>query len=307
MKDLTTGFSNKLRSQQVGSASASHSSGGRDVLWVTSFNRPLYENSARKLIRTFADSGVQGHLLMTYEGMGQDFEKRVLLSVPGAIGNRMHFHVLDYDSHLRLWLNSNRDIIPYHLGGTATQCDCPGGDDLAPATKHSNPHCHWTWWNRNCSRWFRKIPSLEQATAMSEQHGFRYVVWIDCDCYFTAGAWEMRITKLLGDGCGFFLKGPRKVPECGIVCYDMQSALARGTMQSVFQSYDSGLFRTLKRWDDSFVWWVCMQNLAASHRESFTDLAKGISVKDGHVVAASTIGPYVRHNKGEHARKGLGA
>ena len=305
MIDPTTGFSDVKSRYSVPSSGISGSADQANLIWVTSFNRELYEHSGKKLIQTFANSGVRGDLLITYEGMGDGFEKEVLTSVQGPIGNRIRFHVLDFDHTLHSWLSRNRDIIPRHLGGKAVQCSCPGGDNLAPSQKHVKSLCHWTWWNRNCSRWFRKIPSINAAILTRK----RYVAWIDCDCSFTPEAWSMRIPELIGEGAGFYLKGPRKIPECGILCYDMDSDYAKETIRLVKYKYDSGAFRQLQRWDDSFVWWVCMQDAMRVHQDGqrFTDLAKGVSIRDGHVVSASRIGQYVVHNKGEHARKGLGA
>ena len=273
-------------------------------LWITSFNRKLYEFSGKKFIQTFANSGVKGDLLITHEGMGEKFESEVLLSVPGPVGSKILFYDLDRDTYLQGWLKTNRDIIPRHLGGKAVQCPCPGSENLHPRQKHIRASCHWTWWNRNCSRWFRKIPSIRQAMQM----GYRYIVWIDCDCWFTEDAYEFRIANILGGLDGFFLKSPhRKVPECGIVGYDLDSAYAREVIRLVEYKYDSGNFRLLDRWDDSYVWWCCTKIARRQFPHSeFNDLASEVIVRNGHVVESSRIGKYIRHNKGEHARQGLG-
>ena len=44
-----------------------------------------------------------------------------------------------------------------------------------------------------------------------------------------------------------------------------------------------------------------------SKKKPFTDIAINVHVKTGHVTKGRRIGRFVRHNKGEHARKGLGA
>ena len=276
------------------------------ILWVTSFNKRLYEHSGKKLIETFIKNNVPGEMFIAHE----DKLASTVMSQEYMLGGRSDSTVwlsdLEKSKQLASWLYVNRDIIPKHLGGESTVCKCKGGANPSPGTKHSNPGCHWTWWNRNASRWFRKIPALESAFNLNEGH--RYIIWIDCDCYFTEQASEFTWDKIAKGSPGFYMQSPkRKVLEGGIVGYDSGCKVARAVHEEIQLSYESGDFRRHDRWDDSFIVQVALETVRARYlkKKQFVDIASHVTEKSGHVVEYSLIGKYVRHNKGEHARKGL--
>lgn len=256
------------------------------LLWVTSFNRQLFEASGRKLIQTFHETGTDGDLLLACEGgVDDEPECRECITLD-----------LDKNHTLRQWLEDNQDIIPDHLGGLATECDCTVvGDKLAPAARHKTG-CHWAWFNRICSRWFRKLPAINAGIKL----GYDAVVWLDSDCYFRSRMAAYDMNELFGGLDVFYVKGPfRSVPECGVVGYNVQ-AKGGEFFDAFLDCYTSGDFRQLERWDDSYVFDYVRQN-GASHCGT-RDIASAKEGRDGHVVQHSKIRRWIRHDKGKHGR-----
>lgn len=265
------------------------------ILWVTSFNKQLYKQSGRRMISSFLAQSVPGRLFASYEG----FDCRY----PGT--PQVITYNLSGDKVLNQFTTSHADVIPESLGGVAKQCSCPGADNLKPSNSNHKPKCHWDYWNRNCARWFRKIPTIEAASTVPNVD---YLVWVDCDCVFNEISGRFRseafVSVAFEGHDGFYLQGRhRKVPECGVFGYNMSRSGAIEHIDVVRNMYLSGEFKMYDRWDDSYIWHRAMMN----YDRAFIDAARGVSQKNSHVVQFSAIGDYLKHNKGVHWRKGLGA
>src|SRR5690242_11266719 len=132
------------------------------VLFVTSFEREMFAATGAVLVISWLDYVSESALLVCHENLGS-----------GAIFQ--HTRLLQYDLRhselLRQWLLDHRDIIPRALGGEAEACGCP--NPAHPFGPHRRG-CHWQWFNKNASRWFRKVVSLDYALRLP---GFDAVVW----------------------------------------------------------------------------------------------------------------------------------
>lgn len=278
------------------------------VLWVTSFNRELYDASGSALLASFKDKKVFGDLLVCTEGLhlGQaDVNEQNIAQIP-----------LDGDPFLLNWLEANRDIIPKHLGGDHPgTCACPGGPFPVHDKRHQQP-CVGAWFNRNASRWFRKIAALRVARNKAEQEGHTLLVWIDADCVFKArvlnrtiegwfrvtGKGRLQITRH-GDprGAGaFYFKHKRPVLESGIVGYNMNPATkGPALIDNLIERFTSQAFRASPRWDDCFQLQTAM---AATPGLKPIDLATNVSKDHAAVIPNSPVGPFIEHQKGKHSR-----
>src|SRR5262245_36387055 len=124
------------------------------VLYVTSFNSELYQATGHRLVESFLRcSGAT--LLACHE----DHAGSELPDDP-----RIRQYDLDTSKMLHGWLTENTAIIPANLGGTAGPCDCDARDE--PFGPHRTG-CHWFWFNRNASRWFRKLVALDHAQSLA--------------------------------------------------------------------------------------------------------------------------------------------
>lgn len=251
------------------------------ILWVTSFNKELYEASGRHLLRSFEATESEGDFYIGYENM-TDID-------PGKAGTT--WFDLDYSDMLQKFLKTYEDAIPEYLGGKAKPCNC----STNPFKKEERFHikgCHFTWWNRNASRWFRKFATLEKALNWADESTF--ICWLDSDCLFKNKVTVDFITKLFGENELLYLRGVRGLLEAGFVGYNNDDIL-----QILFQLYMSGNFRHLKRWDDCYA----LEKVIGSKRFICKDIATKTHGDFGDVFTHSEIGNYLVHNKGLHGRK----
>ena len=93
------------------------------TLYVTSFNKKLFDVTGEAMVQSFLRAKIQGDLLVTYE---DDIEKKI----PKADSISL-LKLEDYD-FLNDWLENNKDIIPVEYGGEMEGCDCKN----IPTNKH---------------------------------------------------------------------------------------------------------------------------------------------------------------------------
>jgi len=264
-----------------------------EVLYVTSFDRDMYAATGVHLLDSFVSSGTQGTLLCCSEGG--------LANQLSSPDRAIVSYDLDSSEFLRTWLEANRDIIPIELGGQAQPCTCPGQRD--PWGIHVE-RCPYHWFNKNASRWFRKVVSLEHAMRCRTADA---LIWIDCDCRFKKGVASEFWADLFGDAVVLYHKGPaRSVVESGVLAIRLDE-LGRQFLDCVLDMYRSGSFRNEVRWDDGYiVGQVILRNPGvpskdlASRGSSFDPVAPPREYKFGFVLPDSPIGEYIDHFKGVH-------
>jgi hypothetical protein len=256
------------------------------ILYVTSFGPDMYTATGRHLIESFQESGTPGAMLICHEGglgsqIADDF---------GPESNRLRSYDLDRSHLLRTWLAANQDIIPPDLGGAAPRCTCADPDD--PQGAHV-PRCPYQWFNKNASRWFRKIASLEHALTATDADA---LAWLDCDCRFKRELPVNMWTWLFKDAAVLYHKSPqREVIESGVIAFRMDAA-GRGLLGAVIERYATGAFRADERWDDGYQF----QRVIERHPEiPSKDLSAKTTVYD-FVLPSSPLGAYIDHFKGVH-------
>ena len=274
-----------------------------DILWVTSCTPEIYEASTWKLFKSFFDTKSDGEFFLSTEG-AQDYIIKDCMYNEWPVGGMN----LALDDFLNNWLNQNLDIIPKTLGGLASPCDCP--DPYAKkASGHKTKDCPHTWFNRNMSRWFRKIATLNYIMCSGALASFDYMIWIDSDCKFSQKVTYDFINKLFNSGTADFvyLKGPmRQVAETGFIGFNVQENKHGITaLKKVIECYTSGTFRKLYRWDDSYVIQKMIINLVneLSGHFSLKDIATNTSGDFSDVFPESKIGEHIAHYKGRHGRE----
>jgi len=253
-----------------------------NALYVTSFAPDMYAATGVHLVDSFLASGSEGAMLLCHEG---GLDSQISQASP-----RLSCFDLDSSPFLREWLQRNRDIIPAALGGDAQPCDCPNAGN--PFGEHVF-RCAYQWFNKNASRWFRKIVSLEQAML----HGdVDTLIWIDCDCRFKK-ALPFQVWSDLFDGASaLYHKSPeRNVIESGVIAFRMNES-GRGLLQDVIERYRSGRFREDRRWDDAFQFQRVFESTPGA---PVKDLATSAGF-DGYVLPSSPLGEYLDHYKGVH-------
>jgi hypothetical protein len=256
-------------------------------LFVTSFTRDMYFATGVHLVRSFCRYATDACLLACHE---QNIGSEIC-----ACPRRLLTHDLDRSEFLHSWLKRNGDIIPITLGGCANRCECPSPDD--PFANHRE-RCVWSWFNKNASRWFRKIVSLDHALQFESVD---FVVWIDSDCCFLQAVPLAEIEAWFAGGSVFFLKGPdRRVIETGVIGFRTDSG-GRAVLSSAIERYRSGRFRGDRRWDDGYQFQLAIEENPAVMA---TDCGARADER-GHVVSGSRLGDFIAHFKGSHKYSGI--
>lgn len=263
------------------------------LLWVTSFADDMWNASGKALLDSFFKSKSDGRVFIGTERI----DTATLLT--DLVKKRVTPYPLEADPYLQNFLETNADIIPQHLGGKhpSPECHCPKGPLSVHSKQHKQP-CVGAWFNRNFSRWFRKIATMR--LALEQEPDTEILIWIDADCRFTHKVTERIAQRWFGAGDNgiFYFKSKRPVIETGIVGYQLRFGL-KGLL-ALFHRYDAGLFRTDPRWDDS----MQTQRVVESKIVPSIDLARRVGAHS-EVVPYSPVGSYIIHDKGKHSR-GLG-
>jgi hypothetical protein len=239
------------------------------VLYVTSFNKFLYEATGKNLLESFVLHKTDGNLLIAHEDE---------LDIPKH--KKFIFHDLDEDSYLQDWLEKNKNIIPSELGGTHE-----GGFD------HK--------YHKRTSQWFRKIAALRHAINL----GYEKIVFLDCDVIFLQHLPKEKINEVFDNHSVFYHLGPyrkskRTGIESGIIGFDMTKD-GKKILKRVFEKYEDGSFKDYLRWDDA---WMFTAVVEESPDVKTKDIVSEKNA-DSHVVKDGELSLYLKHFKGIHWRK----
>jgi hypothetical protein len=254
------------------------------ALFVTSFAPDMFRTTGVHLLTSFVNSGTPGQMLVCHEG-----------SLAAAIAQRWPT-LLQYDlaesAFLRSWLHDHRDIIPDYLGGQAVSCDCTPDPEAGVMAPHK-PRCVFDWYNRNASRWFRKIVALDHAMSLDSGD---CIVWLDADCRFTSTLPPAMLDEVFGDHAAFYLRGPdRRVIESGVIGFRRDAAGLDLLTRSI-ERYRSGRFREDARWDDGYQFQMMFDETPTIPA---IDIA-GPATNFDYVLPGSPLGPFLAHFKGVH-------
>ena len=267
-----------------------------NILYVTSFNKKLFDVTGKAMIQSFLGTGIEGDLLITYEdGIKEE--------IPSS-DNTLFLDLGSYDFLLD-WLETNKDIIPVKYGGEMEGCGC---SDLPTSKHYFKDHvqrCANLGFNRRASLWFRKIAAMNYALKLSEEKGYSKIVFIDSDVVFKNKITEEFMNKVFANNGFFFHLGTHRKRigtgiESGFIGFSKEN---RGFefLQIVIDSFISGDYRKYDRWDDGYVF----RKIWEEHPEiPSRDVVGPHSLKPfSHVVRYGMFAKYLEHDKGSHTRK----
>lgn len=239
------------------------------ILYVTSFNKFLYEATGKNLLESFAHNKIDGDLLIAHEDE---------LDIPKY--KKFIFHNLDNDDYLQDWLEENKDIIPVELGGT-----------------HEGEFDHK--FHKRTSQWFRKIAALHHAVSLD----YEKIIFLDCDVVFLQQLTKEKVEEVFDNHSVFYHLGPHRAVkgtgiESGIIGFDMKKN-GLEFLQKVFEKYKDGSFKNYMRWDDAWMFTAAVEENPSIESK---DIASKTS-SSGHVVKDGELSGYLAHFKGIHWRK----
>tara|TARA_R100000008_G_scaffold85460_1_gene75456 strand:+ start:3391 stop:4167 length:777 start_codon:yes stop_codon:yes gene_type:complete len=243
------------------------------TLYVTSFNKKLYEATGKKMIESFVFNKTEGDLLITYEdGIDEEIPKH----------RKFIFYNLEQDEWLAQWLKENEDIIPTFLGG-----------------KFEGEYGKAQKFNNRASQWFRKIVALNKA--LDYKHEYDAIIFIDSDTIFTKKLPAENIDKIFDGASMFYHLGSYRREsntgiESGIIGFNLKE-MGAVILGLVINKFRSGEFREYLRWDDGYVFRkVVEENPQIPTR----DVA---NCHESNVVEYGPFADYIFHNKGIHWKK----
>tara|TARA_R110002020_G_scaffold3005_8_gene13922 strand:+ start:1312 stop:2148 length:837 start_codon:yes stop_codon:yes gene_type:complete len=267
------------------------------TLYVTSFNKPMFEATGKRMVMSFINAGVEGDLLITYE-------QEIAEEIPKA--DSILLFDLDSDEFLLGWLEANKDVILEEFGGEFKGCDC---DKLNSSEHHMLNHvkyCPAMAFNKRACFWFRKIAAMREAMRIAkEDNRYDRVVFIDSDVVFKRGIPEQYMDSVF-KGAGFFFHlGEHRARiqtgiESGFIGFSRENKGFK-FLQIVIDSFVTKDFRRFDRWDDGYVF----RRLWEEHPEipSKDVVGKHPLKPYAHVVRYGAFAKYLEHEKGCHTRK----
>lgn len=257
------------------------------VLYVTSFAKDMYNLSGKLLIDTFNHFNPNNYLCVYYENM--DF-------------TRPSHQILPYDlsesTFLNEWLKENAKDIPAEYGGLATP--------------ENNPALFKSYFNKSASRWFRKIVAIDTAIKQFG-HMFKYVVWIDADCYVRNTLPPDTLHRIFKKNDIIYHLGVKRREqhmgiESGIIGF--KTGLGYNFMDKVANIFRTGHFRRYKRWDDGYVFRevvdeeiILNTTRKLKHKIKILDVVGHVSGKQyrkSEVIPHGPFRDYFVHDKGKH-------
>ena len=241
------------------------------TLYVTSFNKRLYEATGQKMIESFVYNKTEGDLLITYEDdLDQIIPKH----------RKFIFYNLEQDQWLAEWLKENEDIIPVSLGGKFEE-------------SYSGKQQKF---NTRASQWFRKIVALKKA--LSYKSEYEAIIFIDSDTIFTKQLPAKNIDDIFDGSSMFYHLGQYRREsktgiESGIIGFNLQKE-GELLLDIVIEKFRNGTFREYTRWDDGYIFRMVVE-------ENPNILTRDVvDCNESNVVEYGPFADYIFHNKGIH-------
>jgi hypothetical protein len=237
------------------------------ALFVTSFNKRLYEASGYKLIESYIETEQKYPLLVCYE------ENIELKNHPN-----IHSYNLVDDTILSDWLESNQDSIPIELGGTYAG---------------KNP------WNLRVSQWFRKVVSLNHA--FNNYKRVEYILWLDCDCIFKNLFSNKFIRELFGNYSLLYLKGERTKFENGFIGFNNKKH-GMEIFENFFNRYIKRTYKRDQDWDDCTQLENALQTVGSHYGLDIASKNSFFNGDGNNPFPKSKLRSHLEHWKGYHGR-----
>ena len=133
------------------------------VLYITTFNKNLYEKSGKDLIDSFLNKTTESHLLVCFEDFNFECDSDRVIS-----------YNIENDTFMNTWIKNNASVIPVIFGGTALD-----NDPIFLEDKEKG-QC---WARYRAAGYFRKIVTLNYAIT-KYSNDYDVISIIDSDCIF---------------------------------------------------------------------------------------------------------------------------
>jgi hypothetical protein len=209
-----------------------------NILYVTTFNKRLYNITGKNLIESFLNNNIDAKLLVCYENMDFDHESNKILK-----------YDITNDEYLKKWLENNKYNIPKYYDGLAEDNDPRFIEDKKKGQ---------SWARFRASGYFRKIVALNYAlNNYSDQNDIIFT--IDSDCIFKKYIDKNIINKLFENETSMIYywgeyrrKRINRGPESGFIGYSKNNK-GYEFAKIICECFISQDFLTYEYWDDGYV------------------------------------------------------
>lgn len=257
------------------------------VLYVTSFNKTLYQNSGRKMLDSFYNTKCEGDMLVTYDGSFQkDYGRYPALDR----------YCLDKDPWLAAWTANFKEYLPEKYGGVKHPNYEYGLEKYPPGRERDGI----IEFRQGAGRWAKKTTAMKVAF---DKFKHDYIVYLDCDIVIRRKITMDFIYQNSKDFDVVYHMGNFRIQqgmgiESGVIIFNVKRG--REFLNSFFDLYTSGKFLNYKRSDDGYLLW---ENVKLLPHLSYRDLVPDHQVKHGgHVVREGIFKDYLEHYKGSHKK-----
>jgi len=268
-------------------------------LYTICVNQDILRKTGHECIRSFFNEGIEGDLLVAYEG-GDPIKSEILAlatSVESAKSRLLLVHDLDKNEILNKVLEENKDVIPEDYGGSNAEMNrgnLPESALIALGAKK--------YFKYRASKWWRVFATLDAA---AKQPDYEYVIQIDADVAFVKPITQDKIDLEMEDNAILYHEGPHRqgkvedgVQGLGVETSFTVYSKAHGGYDIIYKLMDklvSKDFKNYDRWDDSF-----LLGKIVNEEVDFKcrDASEGDETKNTDVVDRGPFKEHVRHFKG---------
>ncbi len=255
------------------------------ILYITTFNKELYEASGKRLVKSFLKTKQDADMLICYENLNMDKHFQKLAD------QNFRFYNLAESKFLHSWLKENEDVIPPDYGGKAV--------------KYEGSRAYLKW-NLRSAGWFRKIATFHYALNFAEEYDV--IVFIDSDAQFEKTIPKSVMSQALGKSDYFYHWGDgRKAKELGVESGFIGFKTSKNGLMVLnywIDKYKDKAFEKYIRWDDGGMFGQVLKELDFKYGNDLVTDYK-LPINQSHVLCRGIFANYISHDKGLHKRLGL--
>lgn len=256
------------------------------ILYVTTFNKELFDASGNKMLSSFFATQKNGDMLCCYENLNPHKHFKPFLK------SNFKYYDLQNSEFLNRWLSDNKDVIPPEFGGQAN--------------KDKKPQA-FLGWNFRAAGWFRKIATLDYAQQF--KNDYDAIVFVDSDSKFLQSIDTKIFEEAFKNADYFYHWGKERQKkelgvESGFIGFKT-SVNGLYILNYWINKYKTKEFRRYLRWDDGGMFSNVLIENNFKHGHDLVSNYDDNGKSQSHVVERGIFAKYIVHEKGLHKKLGL--
>lgn len=270
------------------------------ILYVSTFNKKIFDLSAKNMIESFMKKRIEGELFLCSEEMTYDPQNPAHLfsrksrEIANKKKNKIRSYRFEEYEYIKNWIDKYKHYIPKHMGGIATEASMPKA---------------FTKGNLRTAGWFRKIATMRKALEIFGD-SYDIIIFVDADCVFNKKITTDLVLKAFGKDSVFYHLGKHRIRkgmgvETGFTGFKMDK-VGKEIIREWIRRYDDGECFNYRLWHDSYVLYEVLKDREYKGARDLVKNYSEIGKAQSHVVDRGIFAGYVEHKKGLHKRAGVG-